>query len=118
MRIGHVGDPFPLRLRARENKRLIVDLAQRGVNRQRLAHVHGVAQRKTDDGVRTVHAPAEMILFRRGEKFIFLGIVEVVDRLTALLLTERRHRHVALAVGVERAEVMLQAGDQRGVTTG
>jgi hypothetical protein len=68
---------------------------------QRQSHVHGIAQRIADDGVRAVHAPRQAVLRGRCKQPVFLSIVEILDGLAALLFAERRHGHGALAVGVE-----------------
>ena len=64
--------------------------ADRGVDGERDAHVHGVAERVADQGVRPVHAPAEAPARRGREDLVLLGVVEVLDRQPRLLLAERR----------------------------
>ncbi len=59
-----------------------------------------------------MHAPGEAVLFCGGEHFVFLGVIEVLHIQAALLLAERGLRQAALAIVFERAEVVLQAGDQ------
>jgi hypothetical protein len=50
-----------------------------------------------------------------GEEFVFLRVVEVVEVETGLLLAEGRGRERALAVGLEGAKVVLEAGYERNV---
>ena len=86
--------------------------ADRGVNRQCHAHVHGVADGIADDRVRAMDAPAEAVSLRRGKHFIFLRVVEILDVEPRLILAKRRRGQLALAIGLERSEVMFQPGHQ------
>ena len=83
--------------------------AERRVDRQRRAHVHGVADRLADHRVRPVDAPGEAVARGGGEDLVLLRVVEVLDVEPALLLAERRLRQRALAVGLERPEIVLEA---------
>jgi hypothetical protein len=82
---------------------------------QRGAHVHEVPDGVTDDGVRAVDAPAEPVPLGRPEQLVLLGVVEVLARQPGLVLVERGVPGRADAVRLERAEVVLQAGQQRDV---
>ena len=52
------------------------------------------------------------------EDFIFLRVVEVIDVKAALLFAEWSGRQSAFAVGLEGAEVVLEAGDEGYVVDG
>ncbi|MNS99202.1 hypothetical protein D3C72_1335990 [compost metagenome] len=104
---------MPLRGRTGKDEGLAAGLAQIRIHGQGQAHVHGIAQRVADDGVRAVHAPRKTIPRGRVEQPVFLLIVKILDRLPALLFAERRDGHAALAIGVERSQVVLEASDQR-----
>ena len=54
--------------------------------------------------------------FAAAKDLVLLRVVEVLDVLPALLLAKRGRRHRALAVGLERAEIMLQPGHQRDMS--
>ena len=75
--VGHVRDAVPLRLRTGEDERLVPLAADRGLHRQRLAHVHRVADGVADDRVRPVDAPGEAVARGGGEELVLLGVVEV-----------------------------------------
>ncbi|GEM_PF-3679084 len=113
--IGHVRHAVPLLRGSWEDKGPAFFPAQGGVHCQRLAHIHGIAQRIADNGMRTMHAPAIAILLGSREKRILLGIVEVLHRLSTLLFTERGHRYGTFAVGFKRTKIVLKPGDQRHV---
>ena len=112
-RIGHVGQPMPLRGRSRKDEWPPGFAAQRGMDRQRRPHVHRIADRLADHRVRPVHAPGETVACRRGEQFILLRIIEVLDIQPPLLLAERRLRQRTFAVSLERPQIVLEPGDQR-----
>ena len=95
-------------------KRLPGLAADRAVDRQRHAHVHRVAERPADQRVRPVHRPGEPVALGRREQDVLLRVVEVLVRQARLLLGERRVG-LGLRVGLERPEVVLQAGDQGDV---
>ncbi len=110
--IGHVGQPVPLREGAGELERAPGVAAQGGMHGQRGAHVHGIAHRCADHGMRAMHAPVEAIAGGGGKHLVFLCVVEVVHGQARLFFTEGRLRQVALRVRLERSQVMLQARDQ------
>ena len=112
--VGDVGRPVVLLGRPREDERPPRLLGDGAVGGERDAHVHGVAQRVADDGVRPVHRPAEAVLVGRGEEEVLLVVVEVLVVQARLALAERRLRRV-LRVGLERAEVVLESGHQGNV---
>ena len=112
-RVRHVGQTMPLRGRTRKDEGRAAGLAQIRVHGQGQTHVHGIAQRIADDGVRAVHAPRKAVLGGRREQAVFLLIVKILDVLAALLFAERRHRHCSLAIRIERSQVMLEARHQR-----
>ena len=87
------------------------------VDGERHAHVHGVAERPADHRVRPVHRPGEAVALRGGEEDVLLDVVEVLVRQAGLLLGERRIR-LGLGVGLEGAEIVLEAGDERDVADG
>jgi hypothetical protein len=62
-----------------------------------------------------VDTPAEPVAGRGGEHFVFLGVIEILDIEPSLLFTERGRRHHALAIRLERPEVVLESGDQGDV---
>ena len=114
-RVGDVGDRLPLLLASPgsgSGRPVSRQIAR--VDRERHAHVHGVAERPADHGVRAVHRPGEAVALRRREQDVLLHVVEVLVRQARLLLGERRVR-LRLGVRLERAEVVLEAGDQRDV---
>ena len=88
--------------------------ADRGVDRQRHPHVHGIADRPTDQCMWSVHRPGESIAFGGREQDVFLDVVEVLVRQARLLLGERCIR-LRLGVGLEGAEIVLEPGDERDV---
>jgi hypothetical protein len=47
---------------------------ERGDDRQGHAHVHGIADRVTDDGVRPVHAPSRTVARGCTKHFVFLRV--------------------------------------------
>jgi hypothetical protein len=61
-----------------------------------------------------VNRPAETLLGRSGEQDVFLVVVEVLERQAALTLAERRVCR-SRRVRLERAEIVLQPGDQYGM---
>ena len=109
---------MPLCRRARKDHRPSGLLAQRCVYSQRHTHVHRVAERVADDGVRPMHAPSEAVALSRRKDLVFLRIVKVLDIQAALLFSKGRLRQLTLAVALERPQVMLQSGDQRDVLHG
>jgi hypothetical protein len=98
---------------ARKDERPPGLAADGGVDRQRGAHVHGVADRVADDGVRPVHAPAIAVALGGGEHLVLLRVVEILEVEPRLLLAERCRRQLAFAIGLERTEIVLQPSDQR-----
>ena len=107
-------DPLVLLRRAGEGEGPPGLLADRGEDGERDAHVHGVAERVADQGVRPVHAPAEAPARRGREHLVLLDVVEVLDRQPRLLLAERR-LGLGARVGLEGAEIVLEARHQRHV---
>jgi hypothetical protein len=116
--VGHVGEAVPLGCGAGEEEGAIGLAAEGGVGGEGDAHVHGVAESVADDGVGAVDAPCEVVAGGGGEDFVFLGVVEVVDGEAGLFFTEGRGGEGAFAVGFEGSEVVLEAGDERGVLEG
>ncbi len=112
--VGQVRDAVVLLRGAGEDERRPGLAAQRAVDRQGDTHVHQVAQRPADHGVRAVHRPAEAAALGRVEEQVLLGVVEVLTRQPLLLLAERR-LHRRARVRLERAEVVLEPGHQGGV---
>ena len=62
--------------------------------------------------MRAVHAPGEAVALGGGEHLVLLRIIEILDVQPTLFLAERRLRQGALAIGLERPEIMFEAGDQ------
>lgn len=62
--------------------------------------------------MRAMNAPCEAVLFSSGEKFVLLGVIEILDIQTTLLFAERCLRKAAVTIGFERAEVVFQASNQ------
>ncbi len=116
--IGHVGDAIPLHGAAGKNERDVQVLAERGLRREGEPHVHQVADGVPDDGVRAVHRPGETLALSGREELVFLRVVEVGHVEAGLVLTERGVGHRALSVGLERAEVVLESGDESHVLDG
>ena len=112
-RIGHVGQARPLRRRSGKRERPPRLAAQRRIDRERRAHVHGIADGETDHGMRAMDAPGEAVARGGGEHLVLLRVIEICDVEPSLLLAERRLRQRALSIGLERPEIMFQAGDQR-----
>ncbi len=92
-----------------------VSRADGGLDGERLAHVHRVADGVADDGVRAVDAPGEPVTLGRLPELVLLGVVEVRVGQAGLVLVERGVRDVPGAVGLERAQVVLEAGHERDV---
>ena len=112
-RVRHVGQTMPLRGRTGKDEGCAAGLAQIRVHGQGQTHVHGIAQRIADDGVRAVHAPRKTVLSGRFKQAVFLCIVKILHGLAALLFAERRHRHCSLAIRIERSQVVLEPRHQR-----
>ena len=112
--VGHVGQRVPLLVRAGEDEGLTPLAAERPIHGQGHAHVHSVAPGVADHRVRAMHRPAEATLGRGLKENVFLGVVEVEPRQSGIILAERGFG-VGLAVGFEGSEIVLGAGDQRGV---
>jgi hypothetical protein len=64
-------------MRARKDERLIALATQRRAHRERLAHIHRVAGRVTEHGVRTMHRPREATGGSFAKQHVFLRVVEV-----------------------------------------
>ena len=79
-RVRDVGDRLPLLARAREAEPAAGLAADRRVDGERHAHVHRVAERPADQGVRPVHGPREPVALRGGEEDVLLHVVEVLVR--------------------------------------
>ena len=112
LRIGRVRQRIPLQMGAGKHKRTTRLPAQRGIHGQAYAHVHGISQSETDDGVRAMHAPAEAEALRGGKQNILLRVVEVQPRQTRSLLAKRRLCR-SLAIAFERPQVLLGPRNQR-----
>ncbi len=115
---GHVGQPLPLHLDAREAEGAAGVLADGSVDGKRRAHVHGIADSLADNRMRAMDAPGKAVAGGCRKHFVFLGVVEIIDLEPALFLAERRLRQGALAVVFEWAEVMLEARHQRHMLDG
>ena len=100
-RVGHIGQPVPLRRRPRKPKRSPDLPAQRRIHVECAAHVHRVAHREADHRVRSMHALTEPIFRRGGEHFVLLRVVEVPHVDPPLLLPERRLRQRAAPVSLD-----------------
>ena len=113
-RVGQVGDAVELLRAAGEHEGVTGGAAQGAVHGQRDAHVHHVPEGVPDQGVRSVHRPREALSLRLGEEDVLLVVVEVGHRQSLLGLPERRVGGLG-CVRVERAEVVLEPGDERDV---
>ena len=112
--VGHVDEAGMLLRRTREDERAARLLAQAGVDGEGGAEIHRVAGGVADDRVRAGDGPGEAVRLGGGEQDVFLGVVEILAGDARLVLGEGR---VELVLGevVERAEIVLEAGDQGGV---
>ena len=63
--------------------------ANRGVDGEGGCHIHRVAYGNPGDGMRAMNAPCEVVLFSSGEKFVLLGVIEILDIQTTQLFAER-----------------------------
>ncbi len=113
--VGHVGERVPLGGGAGEDEGCAGFAAERGVDGEGDAHVHGVAVGVADDGVGAVDGPGEALLGGRGEELVFLRVVEVFERQAGLLFAEGCGGEGSFAVGLEGAEIVLEAGDEGDV---
>ena len=87
-RVGDVGEAVPLHSRARKSEAAAGFAADRRVDGEGNAHVHGVAEGVADDGVRAVNAPGKAVARGRGVNLVFLRVVEVVDIEARLFFTK------------------------------
>ena len=62
-----------------------------------------------------MHRPSEFLTSGCRKQLVFLRVIEVCDVESRLVLAEGGIRHRALSVGFERAEVVLETGDQGNV---
>ena len=99
-------------MRARKNERLTALSIQRCIHCKGLAHIHRVARRVADDGVRAMHRPREAMGGSFAKQHILLGVVEVQSWQSRLVFAEGRFRH-GLAVGLKWAEVLLGSRHER-----
>src|ERR1700679_41745 len=111
----HVGEAIPLRCRSGEEEWLACFAADGGVGGEGDSHVHGVAECVADDGVGAMDAPTEVVSGGGGEDLVLLGVVEVFDVEAGLFFAEWGGGELAFAVGLEWAEVVLEAGDESDV---
>src|ERR1700761_1534990 len=100
-RVRHVYQAIPLHSRSWKLKRLPGLTADGGVHRQRDSHIHRIAHRIADDGVRAMDTPTEALAPGSGKDLILLRIVKVFNIEPRLLFSKRRGRHRAFAISLE-----------------
>ena len=111
--IGHVGQAIPLHGRTGKDERATGLAAQGSVDRQGDAHVHGVADSIADNRVGPVDTPSEPLAFGRGKHLIFLSVIKIGDIQASLFFAKRCRGQGAVAIGLERPEIVFEPGNQR-----
>src|SRR3954447_24713213 len=113
--IRHIGERVPLQMRTGKDEGLAGLAADGGVDRERYAHIHRIAQRISHDAVRPVYAPTEAAAFCGCKENVFLGVVEVQARQPWRVFAKGRLGG-GLAVGLEGTKVLLGSGHEGGVS--
>jgi hypothetical protein len=116
--VGHVGEAVPLDRGAGEDEGHTGFAAEAGVDGEGDAHVHGVADGVSNDGMGALDRPGEALAGGGCEDRVFLGVVKVLDGEAGLVFAEGSGGEGAFAVTLEWAKVVLEAGDQGHVLDG